>query len=485
MKYLTEGMEPKEALEYFENICGIPHGSGNEAELAKYIIEIEKKKGLETYEDRYGNVLVRLAASKGCENSPYFLMQAHMDMVCVKEDWCDINMEKEAVRLVKDGNILYAEGTSLGADNGVGLCNMLAVMTDESIKHPPMEFLFTVREETGLEGIKLFDTSILKSRRMLTMDCGDPGVLIIGSAGSMCYELEMGLEQEGFTGICYELKVSMLHGGHTGLEIGSGYANALTMISDILSELERHCGARLCSLVVGGGRGSIPNSALAKIAISKNEESSAKEITDKLVANFHSEFSETEPQMKWQFDIAEAPLKMLTEKSSCDLLDFVIFSSCGDLKRHVKDQKQVLGSALVKFTNLKDGIFTGQYTIRSNTDPYKYQLGRKFTRLCEKYNVSYKLIDDSPAWPEKAGLKLTEICVEVHEKCLGTKPSVELVHGGEEASIISYNIPEMEIVGYAPYSRGAHTTKEKLYLDTMIVFWRFLTELLNKLSEEK
>lgn len=486
MRYLTEGMEPKKVLQYFEEICRIPHGSGNESALAAYIAGIAEAQGLQAETDRHGNVLVYLPASAGSEDAPPFLMQGHMDMVCEKESGCSLDMSTEPVRLCREGNVLRADGTTLGADNAVGLCNMLAVMTDRTLKHPPMEFLFTVREETGLEGIRLFDMSKLKSRRMLTMDCGDPDVLILGSAGMASFDLRMRLEEEAFPKewSCRQLQVTDLHGGHTGLEIGNGYANALAMLTEILAELDRRFGVRLCSLIPGGGRGSIPDRGTAVLAVPEESLAGAQECVGRMTDDYLSEFSMTEPDMSWSYGPGEKPERMLTQRSSEALLDFLLFAPCGPLPRHPRRQRQVMGSALLKCAELKTGGFTGIYAIRANTDSYKRRLADKFIRLCRRCGVDYRLSGDDPAWPEKPNSALTAICLDVYRRRFGREPAQELVHGGEEASIVAYRIPEMEIAGIAPYSRGAHTPKEWLDLGTMLPVWEFLTDLLARLSEE-
>lgn len=501
MTYLTEGMEPAHVLRFFEDICRIPHGSGNEAEMAQFIMTLAAEQGLAYEQDQHGNVLVHLYASPGCEEAPMFLMQGHMDMVLAKEDWVTLDLNTDPVPLRRDGNLLYAEGTTLGADNAVGLCNMLAVMTDKTVKHPPMELLFTVREERGLEGIALFDASLLKSRRMLTMDCGDPDVLMLGSAGSLAYDLCMNLEQEDSHGKGFCVELSGLHGGHTGLEIGNGYANALSLMTTILAALEAECGAKLVSLEVGGGSGSIPRSAKSIVLlpsscrVSGDVESPAHtadsvlvravSIVDQYAAIFRSEFELTEDSLEFGCGQVLLPETMLTAESTRALLDFLTFYPCGDQKRHAKVQTQVMGSALIKNASLKEGVFTGQYAIRSNTDAYKYILGSRFERLCRHFGVEHRIVKDMPAWPEKPQSHLKDLCLEVYRDCFGIDLKTELVHGGEEASIIAREIPDMEIVGIAPYSRGAHTTSERLHLDTMLPVWNFLTALLARLAEER
>lgn len=482
MEYLTEDLEPKKVLRYFEEICAIPHGTGNEAKLAQYIASLASDCGFEHETDAFGNLLVRIPASQGAENVAPFLMQAHMDMVCVKEPECQIDMQKEPVVLKRDGNILYAEGTSLGADNAVGMCNMLAVMTDKSLRHPELELLFTVREETGLEGIKLFDMSLLKSRRMLTMDCGDPDVMILGSAGAMNQEFYARLEEKSCEYPCYVLELTDLHGGHTGLEIGSGYANALTILTDVMFKLVRDYKAAICELVIGGGMSCIPNDG--KLIFGVDEKYGEKFVEDinQILEGYRTEFSNTEKNMTWSVTEFGGSKNAIDEKTIENVLDFLLFTPVGDMKRHPLAQTQVLGSALLKSVSIQNGEMTGTYTIKSNFDSYKYRFAEKFERLCSRCGITCSRTDDSPAWPEKTNSAFTDLCTQVYEECFGVRPKHELVHGGEEASIVASEIPEMEIVGIAPYSRGAHTTKEYLRLDTMQPIWTFVKALLERLS---
>ena len=182
--YLTENFEPRRVLERFEDICAIPHGSGHEQALGDWVIALAEKRGHEAIRDAAGNILVRVAASPGCEAAPPILLQGHLDMVLAQEEGLGRDMIREPVHLVLEGSILRADRTTLGADNAVGLCHMLALMDADDLRHPPMELLFTVCEEEGLQGIQAFDLSQLRARRMINMDMGDPDCMVIGSAGS-------------------------------------------------------------------------------------------------------------------------------------------------------------------------------------------------------------------------------------------------------------------------------------------------------------
>ena len=206
-KYLLEGFEPQRVLRHFEDLCAIPHGSGHEEALADHIAALAAKRGLETVRDAKGNVFVRVPATPGYENAAPFLLQGHLDMVLAKEDGVDIDLEREPVRLILEGNVLRADRTTLGADNGVGLCNMMALMEADDLIHPELELLFTVEEETGMGGIKSFDMSLLRSRRMINMDCGDPDVLVMGAAGCAKYSLERKCESAPVSGAALQITI--------------------------------------------------------------------------------------------------------------------------------------------------------------------------------------------------------------------------------------------------------------------------------------
>ena len=197
MAYLLEDFAPQRVLRHFEDICAIPHGSGNELALGEHILALASHQKLETQRDSAGNILVRVPASPGYEKVPSLLLQGHLDMVCTQEKGMNKDFLHEPIQLVLDGHILRANGSSLGADNAVGLCNMMALMEADDLRHPPLELLFTTREEVGLEGIRQFDMTQLRSRRMLNMDMGDPDCMVIGSAGMFIEELLLLLGKGG------------------------------------------------------------------------------------------------------------------------------------------------------------------------------------------------------------------------------------------------------------------------------------------------
>ena len=232
---ILSGYRPAHIVRFFEEICGIPHPSGHEEALCAYIRGYAERYGHRCVGDAAGNLIVYMDASPGCEGAAPMLLQAHMDMVAAKAAGSQHDFLKDPIRLhIEEGHYLYADGTTLGADNAVGLVNMLALMVDDTVTHPPMELLFTVGEESGMSGIRQVDFQLLRSRRMLNMDCGDPDVMCISCAGSANCLVRLPLVRERAEGSGYVLEIKDLAGGHAGLMIDSGRASAVVLMGRLL-----------------------------------------------------------------------------------------------------------------------------------------------------------------------------------------------------------------------------------------------------------
>lgn len=480
-EYITAFYEPQIVLKYFEDICSIPHCSGNEKVLGDYIISLAKKKLLEVVQDAKGNILIRKPGTSGNEKVPSFLMQGHMDMVCVKKDCCNLDMKRENVKLILENNVLRAEGTSLGADNAVGLCNMLAVMMGDDFLHPPMEFLFTVEEETGFAGIRNFDMKQIKSRRMLTMDCGDPDTMVIGGAGSVKAHFSKKCNMELVSGNAYKIAFNGLTGGHSGIEAGKNRASAIELMGraiEILCELQ----INLVSIRTEKIDGIIPTTAECIVMIPEGSIETAFVVMDKLHRDVYTEYQDIETDLKFEFSASEVSEKMMIScMDTKDIADFLLLMPYGVQKRSMDNLNWVMCSSLITYVECNNGQFAGKFAIRGNMDELKYSVYKKAQKICELSRVKLEKYDDVPAWPMKRDSMLQKLCQDTYRELFKQELFVEPIHGGVEAGIISLAIRDMDIVGLAPKSRGAHTADEHLFLDTMEPFWRFLTELLKNM----
>ena len=485
-RYILEGREPFIVFQQFEDICAIPHGSGNEKALGEHIKSIADEHGYSHEQDEIGNIIVRIPASKGCESAPSMCIQGHTDMVLAKKEGVVLDMDREPVELILEGDVLRANGTTLGADNGVGLCNMLALMRSPDLPHPELELLFTVQEETGLVGMRAFDPSKLRSRKMLNMDMGDPGLLEISSAGTSKIHFRKSCETfsvpSGY--LTFRVSVSGLRGGHSGLEIGKNRGDGVVIISRILSDsLERIAQSRLCALDSPSVSAGIPSFASFTVAVPAEDSHILGEIREEFEEILYHELPD-DPGMK----LTVSPVDMrqcISRQDSLTLSDFLLLVPNGVFRRNEEHLGWITSSSTLAIIELKDGAFYGYMSYRVNDDMFRENIEVRLRSICRLCAVDIETVPGAPAWPESKNSGLRETAKSVYRELFGEEMTEDSCHGSVEVSVIAQAIPDMEIIGTAPYSRGAHTPDEWLDLNSIGPFWEFLKKLLEALSVQK
>lgn len=513
-KRLLDSFEPRLVLRHFEDICSIPHGTGYEAALRGHICALAQKNGLVPEQDRAGNLLIRVPAAQGCEAAPPLLIQGHMDMVLAKEPWVTLDLTREPVDLVLEktdtGNILRASGTTLGADNAVGLCHMMALMdlagarrrqqkgsvpSDAlpALRHPPLELLFTVEEEDGLTGIRKADLSRIRSRRMLNMDCGDPDCVVIGAAGGSKYDISgsFPLSPADPAGMAVlSIWIRGLRGGHSGIEAGKNRASSLELTGRLLSSLCDALPVRLLSLESPPATGGFPHWAGISLVLPARDLQTAGDILARQDQAFHRELADTEPEYRMEVRTGSAsgdgpPQPVAASAAGTRALaDFLLLVPFDALHRAPDRPDRVLCSALLAGVSFQGGSFHGTFSIRANRDSYREAVHDRLQSLCRLTGLTAVLRSaPTPAWIEREDSPLLAVCLETFHDLTGEDMRVQVENGSVEVSVITAAIPGMDAIGFAPRSRGAHTTQEHLYLDSMPFFWRLFTELLSRLSD--
>lgn len=476
-RYLTEGLQPANVLRHFEDICAIPHGSGNEAALEAHIVAFARANGL-TYEcDEAGNILVTKPASRGIEGAPALLLQGHMDMVLAKRADVTLDMAREPVHLVLEGNILRAEGTSLGADNAVGLCNMLALMEDAEHPHPPLEFLFTTGEEAGMTGIRRFDFLKLRARRMITMDCGDPDCMVIGSAGSARYALTRNAPLRPFSGHALRFEIGGLLGGHPGIEAGKNRMSAVALAGRLLCAIADALPVQLVEITMAETGAGIPREMAFTVGFAPEEIARVREIALGMDAAFRAQAMGIDPDYRLCVYQAQAHAAVSPQDTRA-VIDLMRLIPNGVLRHSEHNPAWPLCSALLGRAVLEGGTFRGIFSIRANRDEYRDDCVSQLETLLRLTHAQSEFLGGAPAWPLEPVSPLQTLCGEVYQKLFGMPMHAEPVHGAVEAGIIKRALPQMDIVGFSPKSRGAHTSDERLYVDSMLPFWNYLTALL-------
>lgn len=481
--YLLEGFAPQQTLRHFEDICAIPHGTFHEAALGAHVLSLAEENGLPARQDAAGNILITVPAAPGCEDAAPLLIQGHMDMVCVKEPEVELDMETQPVQLVLEGNLLRADRTSLGADNAVGLCHMMALMEPHDFPHPELELLFTVEEETGLTGIQKFDLSWLKSRRMINMDCGDPDVMVVGASGGQRLSLQRPCAVQKAEGTALAVEITGLKGGHAGLEVGKNRGSAVEMGGRILNAL--CCAMPVClgEITVKGNR-NIPAHIYLAFTVPADREEEAKAILTALDRDFREELEKTDPG--YCLSVTPAALEETAgAEDTRAMADLLLLLPHGDLRRDTDQPGTVTASAMAVDAKYEKGLFFVYLPVRFGLSAYHHAAVSRIRALCRLCGAVLKEENaGSPPWRKAEVSPFRDLCCQVYRELYGEEMKVELENGGVEPSIITNRMPEMDAVGFAPKSRGAHTTKEHLFLDTMEPFWEYFKAVLKACGEK-
>lgn len=474
--YCLDLYQPKKVMRYFEDVSRIPRESGNEAEICNFVVNFANERGLEVYRDEIGNVLIKKPGSKGCEDLPPLLIQGHLDMVCKKTKDSNHDFLKDPIKFRIEGDYLYGDGTTLGADNAVAIANMLALADSTDLVHPPLELLFTVQEEIGLWGIKAFDMSRLKSRRMINMDCGDADTMCIGSAGRIKVNITRECKRVAGSGLAFTLKVSGLTGGHSGVQIDKGRASAINLLARVLYRIMERMKLNLVTIQSEFGS-VIPKFAECLFCVSKDNADAAADIVNKVYKEAAREYKATDPDLTFELTKADSAESMVDDASTTDIIRLLYLLPYG-VMRVEPTNGQLICSCNTEGIAIEGSTITIPFSSRSTEENISSEYIRKVRLLAEMCGAECKISETIPAWPVREDSALQAMCKRVFCQLFGEQLKTEVMHAGVETSFILQQIPDMDIIGIAPTATGAHTVEEKLYLPSMKTVWYFLVKLL-------
>lgn len=459
------GLEPADFFHWFGQVLQIPHGSFKEEKLVDYLIDFAETRGFPWEKDPINNLLIRVPATSGYENQPVFLFQAHLDMVWRSE--APFDFENQPIPLQVQGNKLTAKGTTLGADNAVGIATMLAI-ADGSYPHPELELLFTAAEEVGMEGIRAFDYSRLKARRMVNMDCGDSHVLCVTSAGSVTGQVEKAFAPQPIPAgwQVWKLQLSGGLGGHSGIDANKGRACGGNLLGDLLLG----CGIMLCSAF---GDSAIIKQCEAVVAFPDD----IREMLQKRFAELKTVYKDTDPD--WQLEItpATAETALNAQDSACVVLALSTLRT-GQFRADGNLPDVIITSGQLRAFSLSDGKLYLDFAVRSACDADQELLFARYQAILATWGLPLQHLRSTSGWQENPNSQLRKQFEATHEKLFGYAMEIERVHGGVEVGIILGKIPDMDAVGIAPTARGAHTTGEYLLIDEVAPYWQLLTAVL-------
>lgn len=473
---ILSSLMPYKVFSFFEKICSIPHGSGNTQAISNYIADFASERKLDYNQDKFGNIIIFKNASEGFENSEPVMLQGHIDMVAVADSDCKKDLSSEGLDIAVDGDYIYAKNTSLGGDDGIAVAYMLALLDSDTIPHPPIEAVFTVDEETGMNGAKNIDLSICKSKRLLNIDSEEEGVFLSGCAGGASFQADMPVTRENITGSLFTLKISGLHGGHSGMEIDKGYANANLLIAEIIYSLCKKTHVYLYDIQGGEKDNAIPSSASVSFIMD-----------EKYTEELHSIISEISQRIKEKdsgFCVPESDKKYTSAEclSSDDTKRFaelVLRLPCGVIQ--MNNNGFVETSANNGIISCSKNKVTLRYSVRSSSDSEKNSVLDKMSELCRKYGLDFSVSGIYPGWEYKAVSPLRDTMIKVYRNLYGSEPSVKAIHAGVECGFFAEKISGLDCISFGPDIINIHTPEEKLSISSVQRVWNFLTEVLRNL----
>lgn len=481
-----EKMDYKGIFKYFSEISEIPRGSGNEKAISEYLVSFAKAHNLEYTQDEANNVIMIKPATPGYEKEPAFILQGHMDMVCEKKKDYTHDFLKDGIKLVVEGDYLHADGTTLGADNGMAVAYILAMFSDESFEHPRLEAIITTDEEVGMHGAKALELSHLQGKYMVNLDSEEEGYLLCSCAGGLTGTSTLPLKRVSAFGKKVKISIGGLLGGHSGVDIGKSRANATKLLGRLLFDLRETDSFGLLQMQGGFKDNVIPREATAEIIVTAEDTKDlpniyadiAKSITD-IMTRYQLELSASEPELTFQVEDLGDDTYDVIHPSSFEKLLFLLLN--------MPNGVQVMSSfieGLVE-SSLNMGIFKTEadkvemYTsIRSSISSYKYFLSNKLNYMTSFLGGDYVVRWEYPAWEFKKDSKLRDHFQKLHRELYGKDMKVEALHAGLECGLISEKLPGIDIVSIGPDILGVHTIEEKVSISSAIRVYQFLERII-------
>lgn len=476
-------LEPKLVWHHFEEICKYPRPSKKEEKIAEYVVSVGKRLGLQTVKDKFGNILIRKPATKGKENLKTVVLQSHIDMVCESNSDVEHDFDNDPIEPFIDADWVKAKGTTLGADNGIGMAASLAVLESNDIEHGPVEALFTLDEETGLTGANQLKKGWLEADILINMDSEEIGFLFIGCAGGMntFAKFKAKLEKAPKNYSSFELIVKGLKGGHSGIEIDVGRGNATKILNRLIWEYSQENKIRLASFNGGNKHNAIPREAFAVVAVSKKDDKKLKKFVRKFNEKVKLEFEAVDPGLAVSVKKHEMPEKFINEKVQNHLLNALYSIPHGVTKMSTDIPGLVETSnnlAVVETAGKHINIVTSQ---RSSVESERVDMTNMVTSVLDLAGGTVGYNDGYPAWKPDIESDILKVFKSSFQKMYEKEPDVTAIHAGLECGLIKEKYPDMDMISFGPTMKDVHSPDEKLQISTVPEFWKQLVNALKNI----
>ena len=472
-------LEPKGVFQYFEEICGIPHGSGNTALMTDYLMKFAADRGIWARRDEIGNVVMRKPATPGYENVPGVIIQGHMDMVAVKTPDSTKDMAKEGLDLAVEGDYIYAVNTSLGGDDGIAVAYGLAIMDAKDLEHPEVELIITVDEETGLFGAKAIDISDMKGRRFLNIDSEEEGVFLTSCAGGARVNGILPVDMASVNGQKIFVAVKGLQGGHSGADIHRERGNALALLARTLYHASKEVKFHIASFYGGTVENAIPREAFAEVILEAKDAEAFKTNVRAIEEALKVEYASRDTDIYVEIiEDAEDAYAVYDDKTTANLLYMLVAAPVG-VQAMSQDVPGLVETSLnLGVVECDDRAVSIQYSVRSSMESAKAALIEKLEVIFKMAGASFETNSEYPGWAFKVDSPLRDKMVRVYEEMYGVKPEIQAIHAGLECGLFLGKNPDLDCISFGPDMCSIHTTEEKLSISSTKRTWEFLVAVL-------
>lgn len=476
-------LEPKVIWKHFYSLTQIPRPSKHEDRIQEFMLDFGKKLGLETFRDEVGNIIIRKPATKGMENRKGVVLQGHLDMVPQKNSDKVHDFAKDTIKAYIDGDWVTADGTTLGADNGMGVAAAMAILESTDIPHGPVEALFTCDEETGMTGAFGLKSDSLKGDILINLDSEDEGELYVGCAGGEDANIEFDFEDEEVPeGVLpFQLAVTGLKGGHSGMDIILGRGNANKIFFRLLKNVYLDFDVRLAEINGGSLRNAIPREAFGIITVPQENVAEFKEYLKKFEAIVRNELAATEPDLKISLSACEMPTRLIDEVVQLNLTDAIRACPNGVIRMSDSMPGLVETSTNLAIVKSSGNIIKVACLMRSSVDSARESLGSSIESLFNLAGASVELDGGYPGWKPNMDSAILKVAQSVYQDRYGKIPEIKAIHAGLECGLLGGVYPNWDMISFGPTIRFPHSPDEKVNIASVTKFWNFLQDILKNI----
>ncbi len=476
-------LEPRALWQNFADLNAVPRPSKKEEKVIAFMENFGKKLNLETFKDEVGNVIIKKPATKGMEHLKTVVLQSHLDMVHQKNNDTIFDFDTEGIKMKIDGGWVKAEGTTLGADNGIGVASIMAILESNDIPHPAIEALFTIDEETGMTGAMGLKGGLLQGEILLNLDTEEDDEIDIGCAGGVDVTAYREYDEEETPNavVSYKISVKGLQGGHSGMDIHKGLGNANKIMNRLLFDGFENFGLRIAEINGGGLRNAIPRESIAIVVIDKVHQESFEFEFKQTAEVIKHELAATEPQLSISLDKVDLPKKVMELGVQEGILRSLYAAHNGvyAMSRTMADLVETSNN--IARVLIKDGKIQVYCLTRSSVESSKFDLANALRAAFELSGCEVEFTGSYPGWEPNVNASILKVLKEQYEKLFKSQPNVVACHAGLECGILGQNYPKMEMISFGPTIKGAHSPDEKVNIESVQKFWKYLLEILKNI----